>query len=1451
MTKKEASTKKNTGEAQSNTSFPAIVHQCESAIKLISEKLDNGQISSEGWQEIKSSLLDTACALEAGDLLCGYLFATEIIEVIEFFSLGSEAMLSATLRSALIQFGRYLQRVNMVGQDVPAVLLWPMNELRAVRKMGLLSSSVFCLPEGLSARNADDLVAQCLIALPATEAVKGYADFNRSIAAVIDNENQAEELQRLSAIFLGFSVEAKAEYARVLWTICSVFTDAAIALQAEGVSLVVKRTYQQINEIVENIIVDDGSQLLSVDGSKALDRTLCDMLVYIGLNSVEGEAAAELENKFQQRQSLFELNQIVDSSQSGHGEMLVCGVRSGFRLIATTKLLIDTIYAEQDKGRRAAKSERASGNLSLLADVLGFLSCPLASQQCRLAKESFNGFVGNPESKISLVRCATLLMIAEKSMLTVHSALLEPIEGEESSLENDDDLSLDELLVRELCDDFQPVKKGLACSGFSPEWLVALLKNTSSLSTYLSDSFLGNELCAVVESLSNSQCDITVQADLLVALADAICEYLSAYAVFTDRVTAQKEVSLAVTRLQNRLLTEDKKSRATDKEEEKVLNASAIELDVSMDVWGAMTDKTEVERGDNLAVYSASIHFGNECNTYVDIIQQALDTALGSSGNLAPDKTVVNALENLHTSVAGEGLIPLLNLIEPLSLVIEGAEASGRTLSQADTLLVQESIVAITLGIDSLVNQKLMPELIVDVTARIAAIAADGKHRLRGDVESAGLIDVFVEEAEELLQRLFELLQRWRGAPQGGSKLQGDISRLLHTLKGSADTVGLAGIANLVHSMETSFLGLRNSEVTPSSEFFELILEAVESLNDDVDRIRNAEQQTDHAELVVQLLDVASEIESDHSDGASVEYIPASVTDFGSVSASTSSGFTAELDSRRVPVFGSAKYFFALESSRKLINRNHSEGCSLLDEFRQHSEDLGSVLQSVQHLRARPSELNAGLVGGLISPMDKSIDESLSDLELVQRKFESLLSRVSSNVSKQTSALDSFNALVSTADMVSVAGLRARLESIVRHSAMAANKPVEIELMGGELQIERRLYSDLLGPLEQLLVNAVVHGVESEERRQAAGKKLYGTIKVEFTEIAGDLVLTVEDNGAGVDVEQLRSVISERKGVNVSNQSDAQLLGYLTEQEVSTALTADLSAGRGVGLDIVREVLFRYCGTLEVVTTRGIGTVFKLKLPLHSFSQEVLLVESGGQYFAIPYTKIVEIQASDGGSIPLSRLLGLEDSEDVRSAAVLKCRILDSEQLLRVDSVIGRRVAKFSNRKECLLMAIPAYLGSTVIEGQRVIFLLDLDHLFRNDESNKPAGNAVASSQTVLIVDDSVTVRASFGRALVGKAYQIILARNGLEALEVLEKTIPDAIILDLEMPKMNGFELAERIRADDRLAGVPVIVVTSRPRASISDWLNKIEAQMYFEKPCSEGRLGRAVAELLVPVPT
>lgn len=1429
------------------------------------EKLDESSLMVSSIQELKIVLEQIQDTLRKHKLMSGVLLCVDLAVILDRFDDNNPAdgSSSSIVLYALKQLTSYMDAVQGVAHDMPACLLRALNNVRAHLDQRLLTERVFALPVEYSAAKTDSLVS----VVPALEAdfkaTEFYVSFSEILGDLYRNdtadESRAGDLEKLAQLLRASINQSSHEYAAVFWFTCSVFV-SCIRTDSRNLMPADKQILRQIDLVIKHFVVDVDTPVLSGEGIESVERILINMLCYIAEKNPDDPIVSKLEQQFETKKSLQQLD---TKPASGDGVLLVSSIQSTCRLIASIKLAIDAATKKD-----ALSAGKILDNLSCLLDAIVVLVCAEGACHVESAIDSYRRFMTASGSLSDRDACATALVRAERSMLEMYRDQLATVTHGSGSLSFKDDHRLDQLLVRELLTELKSVviasdpapdaafKSDPESSGeynpetgmadeelveLSLEWLQVVLSDVISGAAFLSDTFLYEEL-SWLQSGSDSL-SVEVDQALLLQLLVSVKEYCAGYASTELRESAQEQVHVSLEPLKKavaRLPLEQSQAGAVSADIDKHAEPDAIDVDVAEPVNDhkpATSDEIAiVETTHDLPV--ASVEFGNDCNTQVDIIQHALDTALGSSGNLAPDKTVLSALENLRSSVDKAGLAPLQRLIEPLAQVLSSAESAGSTLSQSDTLLVQEAIVAITLGVDSLVNGKPMSALVDDVAQRMTTVAIDGSHNVRGEYESAGLVDIFVEEAEDLLQRLFELFQRWRGAPRGGSRLHGDICRLLHTIKGSADTVGLNTVATLVHYLESALLGVRGFN-DPTEEFFDLVLEAVETLSDDIDRVRNGEQPGDRGGLILKLQAISLaennvELKPDSLHPSDIDH-PA---DIQLTRRSRQGVLSCRIDrsTERAPAFGSAKYFHALELSERMLTRSSSDSLEQHEKLQQYITEMRSTLQSTRYL------LNNNTTSASIN---KSIEESLSDLESVQRNLSKLAGQIAITDDKRRAVVQDLTALVSSADRVSVDSIRMRMESIVQKSAVAASKLVNFQLLGSELELDRKLFAGIVSPLEQLLTNAVVHGIESKAVRASQGKSDFGIVDLSFQIDKQSLVVCVSDDGAGINIDEVRKRLAGFPELGESSSlSNDEVLANLVVQGVSTAQRTDRASGRGLGLDVVVQSVYAQKGTLAVSTTAGAGTEFKLSIPLLSIPCQVLIVEVAKQFYAIDCGELIEVQEQAGESIALAGLFGIGSAVNIDEQSVVNCQVGRDVVSLRVDSIVGRRTLNF-NYHDPVLNGIDWCDGSAVYDGRYVVLKLNTTQLQALKPAASEAGPPVKLPE-VLIVDDSVTIRASFGRAMTTAGYAIHLARNGVEAIECLKKITPAVVILDLEMPEMNGFDVAAYIRSESHLDQSKLIIVTSRPRSEIDDWLISVKAEGYFEKPCAEQVLADAVAGLL-----
>ena len=451
----------------------------------------------------------------------------------------------------------------------------------------------------------------------------------------------------------------------------------------------------------------------------------------------------------------------------------------------------------------------------------------------------------------------------------------------------------------------------------------------------------------------------------------------------------------------------------------------------------------------------------------------------------------------------------------------------------------------------------------------------------------------------------------------------------------------------------------------------------------------------------------------------------------------------------------------------------------------------------------------------------------------------------------------------------------ARLRRLVRQTAKSVDKDVNFILEGGEVEVERRLLEDILPALEHMIRNSLAHGIETPEARLATGKSETGTIKVKVGVHAAELSVDVLDDGQGLNYERIRDKAAAKGMLDPERADDESYLSSLILRSgFSTAESLSQLAGRGVGMDVVNEMVKQRRGQIVVRSKRGEGTMFTLNMPFSMSIAEVLLVEIAGQTFAAPMSSIKAIgqvshdilQRSVDGEIVYQNyedkdyrqfVLGayfrpdqytLSDEE--AGAPVLFINSEDNPVAFHVDRILNRLeiIVKNVNRQ---VLNIPGISGATILGDGRVVPVLELLDLSRRiaDLTTLHAQRAAEVEVTVpniLVVDDSVTMRKVSTRLLERHHYNVATAKDGLDAIEVLNTFTPDVILLDIEMPRMDGFEFASHVRHGSNVPDVPIVMITSRTGDKHRERADAIGVQGYLGKPYSEDMLIQTLEFLL-----
>ena len=526
--------------------------------------------------------------------------------------------------------------------------------------------------------------------------------------------------------------------------------------------------------------------------------------------------------------------------------------------------------------------------------------------------------------------------------------------------------------------------------------------------------------------------------------------------------------------------------------------------------------------------------------------------------------------------------------------------------------------------------------------------------------------------------------------------------------------------------------------------------------------------------------------------------------------------------------------------------------------------------------------------------LSRSLAEISADVTEVLTQLDSFLGRVDADIDEFTKLAHHLQDEITQARMVPIGNLYSRLTRTVRDACKAMGRPVDLVLQGADTQLDNNIIQQISDPLIHLVRNAVAHGIGSPEERGSVGKTARGRIAVRAYHRGNHIFIEVEDDGKGIDYDKVRSRATEAGLVSpeeAGRLTERELRSFLFRPGFSTASSQNELAGRGVGLDVVRANLHALNGEIEVETQQGLGTCFTMKVPLTLIISQALFVRCGASLFAFPLAVVEEI-----------RRLRTTEIEEVGGKLLTKVRDVVTE-VLRLDAqlgldpiepvndyfrmvivnVAGRQagivVEEVLGKDEIVIKSLGEYLrnvklfpGTTIASDGSLILLLDLNRLvsagamerrglagsasaarvFAPGSAAVAAGtipaeaiDSVGDEKVVVVADDSISVRKFVGRMLEKAGYRVQLASDGLEALELISHAGCHLVITDLEMPRMNGYELMAGLRQNSATRNIPVLVVTSRAGAKHRDRAMKDGASAFLTKPVQEDQLLATVAQL------
>jgi chemosensory pili system protein ChpA (sensor histidine kinase/response regulator) len=742
------------------------------------------------------------------------------------------------------------------------------------------------------------------------------------------------------------------------------------------------------------------------------------------------------------------------------------------------------------------------------------------------------------------------------------------------------------------------------------------------------------------------------------------------------------------------------------------------------------------------------------------------------------------------------------------------------------------------------------------------------------------LLALFTEEASELVPNIGRNLRMWKNAPSG-TQYSDALLRDLHTLKGSARTAGQAAIGDRVHELEDRIVRIVKHQ--PSIDDFDAMFIEFDRISFMLEDLINQSAQLNTADIVeieepiIDMPEDLVEINNDISLDNQLDIEHTSTNELGSpflrVKASmldsliTEAGEVSILRSRMDREMQSIK-----QSSIDLtlsVNRLHTYLQELEFEADAQLQSRMNVLKE-ENSTFDPLELDRFT---RLQELTRLMAEGLGDVTTIQQSLVTHIDETDGALQQQNRMNRSLQKGLMTVRMMPFSSLSERLHRIVRQIARELNKRVELSIHGEEIELDRSVLDKIGAPIEHVLRNAVAHGIESAEERTGVGKSSIGKIDLNVSVENDEITLTISDDGRGINLEKVKEIAIE-KGLLDEKQtiSDETLIAVIFESGFSTEAAVSKIAGRGVGLDAVRSDIAALNGRIDLSNRLGAGTTFNIYLPVSLSVTQVVIVQVNGQAFAIPSVMVEQVQtlkqedlvdAYDaqkmdwaGNSYPLSflsRLLGDTDyvAKTQAYTPIIHLRSGQYRAALHVDEVLGNQevVMKPIGTQ---LTRVPGIVGATVLGDGAVVFVINPVQLAHRQAitegalSVKKLPPVQAVKPIALVVDDSLTMRKVLSRVLERNGFDVVTANDGVDAIQKLLDMTPTIILTDIEMPRMDGFEFAKHVRDTEKIATLPMVMISSRTANKHRQLAKEIGVNAFLGKPVQDDELIEIVKKLL-----
>lgn len=856
-----------------------------------------------------------------------------------------------------------------------------------------------------------------------------------------------------------------------------------------------------------------------------------------------------------------------------------------------------------------------------------------------------------------------------------------------------------------------------------------------------------------------------------------------------------------------------------------------------------------------------------------------------------PPLSLRQTLNTLAENAENASLQQLAALYQLMQRLIMHPQSRSNNLK----LLLDEALEIVNDQIEALIQHKVP----ADFTAfreqiRSTLTALDSVSTVDVDPE---ILEAFTEEAAELLISTDRAIKQWQSEPDnpaGSMQLQRD----LHTLKGGARLTAITAMADLTHQTETLVLSVTDRAENPDESFFNLLQRCQDRLTEMQEQLANRDHIPAAVDLLQDIQQYSGYVPADIDNMDTLTESPAyiehfmpehqSLTNVAPAKTKTSSQSSEKIRVRADLLDYLSNFAGEVSITRDQVTQQHGVMHLQLEEMEETVARLHEQLRKLEietetqilfryedtaqdtNAEFDPLELDRF---STIQQLSRSLTETVNDLNNISRSMGNLMRETDILLLQQSRLNTDLQQGLMHTRLLPFNSIVPRLERIVRQTNSELDKQSRLLVSGADLELDRTILDRLVAPIEHILRNAIAHGLETAEERAQHGKDQTGQLQITMQREGSEVLITIADDGQGLNIEKIKQRAIAQNLIDPHNIPNEQsLIQLILTSGFSTADKISQLAGRGVGMDVVSNEIRALKGRLSISSQAGKGTQFNLRLPLTLSVMQALLISVNQQQFAVPLSavnagerislqRIRELMAQEKPTytfhgehydfVPLSNLLGqpLNLLDNLRQQMpLLLFRSGDVKVALAVDNIDSNREIVIKS-VGAQLGQIDAINGATILGDGRVVFILDIPTLIDSYQTPTGSTNLQQASESyqqvaadrkplAMIVDDSITMRKATGSLLTRLGFDVVTAKDGVEALAQLYEQTPDIVLLDVEMPRMDGFEFASIIRNDVQFKHLPIVMITSRTGEKHRQRAMTIGVNAYLGKPYQDDEL-------------